>query len=101
MGNFKNFEKFINGGGGGGIKISCGGGVQKSRKNICSPPIYFEPESTCTIIYIHTYIYTYIHAYIHTCIHTYMHIHLIQKVLSSELLHCALRIVTYPDHKAP
>ena len=28
-------------------------------------------------------------------------IHLIQKRLSSELLHCALRIVVYPDRKAP
>ena len=28
-------------------------------------------------------------------------IHLIQKRLSSELLHCALRIVAYPDRKTP
>ena len=28
-------------------------------------------------------------------------IHLIQKMLSSELLHCALRIVAYPDRNAP
>ena len=28
-------------------------------------------------------------------------IHLIQKRLSSELLHCTLRIVAYPDRKAP
>ena len=28
-------------------------------------------------------------------------IHLIQKRLSSELLHCALRIVAYPDRNAP
>ena len=28
-------------------------------------------------------------------------IHLIQKRLSSELLHCALRVVAYPDRKAP
>ena len=27
--------------------------------------------------------------------------HLIQKRFSSELLHCALRIVAYPDRKAP
>ena len=32
---------------------------------------------------------------------TYIRIHLIQKRLSSELLHCALRIVAYPDRKAP
>ena len=30
-----------------------------------------------------------------------MRIHLIQKRSSSELLHCALRIVAYPDRKAP
>ena len=30
-----------------------------------------------------------------------MCIHLIQKWLSSELLHCALRIVAYPERKAP
>ena len=28
-------------------------------------------------------------------------IHLIKNRLSSELLHCALRIVAYPDRKAP
>ena len=35
---------------------------------------------------------------LHRCL-TY--IDLIQKRLSSELLHCALRIVAYPDRKAP
>ena len=30
-----------------------------------------------------------------------LNIHLIQKRFSSELLHCALRIVTYPDRNAP
>ena len=29
------------------------------------------------------------------------YIHLIQKRLSTELLHCALCIVAYPDRKAP
>ena len=32
---------------------------------------------------------------------TYIRIHLIQKRLSSELLPCALRIVAYPNRKAP
>ena len=31
----------------------------------------------------------------------YLCIHLIKKRLSSELLHCALRIVAYPDRKEP
>ena len=68
-----------------------GGGVQKSRKNICSPPIYFEPESTCTIIYIHTYIHTCIHTYMYTYIHAYT-VHLIQKgcLLNCCIVHCVL-----------
>ena len=33
--------------------------------------------------------------------HSFYCLHLIQKRLSSELLHCALRIVAYPDRKAP
>ena len=55
----------------------------------------------CVCVCVYEYEYLSLGKYECMCICTNRYLHLIQKRLSSELLHCAVRIVAYTDRKAP